>query len=133
MGRPSSMGNHRTAPGGRREYSRTQKEAQRIRLKALTHDNWTTTIQPCLATLVDTSTMRENSASGCAKPARGQAFLSANSRSQVAQTRISLALECPRFGGHLSAWSALSGWAGRMRRYAKGIELSQAVPAGVPA
>jgi hypothetical protein len=43
------------------------------------------------------------------------------------------AVECPRFGGHLSAWSALSGWAGRMRRYAKGIELSQAVLAGVPA
>jgi hypothetical protein len=42
-------------------------------------------------------------------------------------------LECPRFGGHLSAWSALSGWAGRMRRYAEGIELSQAVLAGVPA
>jgi hypothetical protein len=42
-------------------------------------------------------------------------------------------MECPRFGGHLSAWSALSGWAGRMRRYAKGIELSQAVLAGVPA
>jgi len=42
-------------------------------------------------------------------------------------------LECPRFGGQLSAWSALSGWAGRMRRHAKGIELSQAVPAGVSA
>jgi hypothetical protein len=36
-------------------------------------------------------------------------------------------------GGHLSAWSALSGWAGRMLRHAKGIELSQAVSAGVPA
>ncbi len=45
----------------------------------------------------------------------------------------SLLMECPRFGGHLSAWSALSGWAGRMRHHAKGIELSQAVPAGVPA
>src|SRR4051812_49197541 len=42
-------------------------------------------------------------------------------------------LECPRFGGQLSAWSALSGWAGRMLRYAKGIEFQEAVPAGVPA
>ena len=42
-------------------------------------------------------------------------------------------VECPRFGGHLSAWSALSGWAGRMRCYAKGIELQEAVSVGVPA
>jgi hypothetical protein len=42
-------------------------------------------------------------------------------------------LECPRFGGHLIAWSALSGWAGRMARYAKGIELQEAVHVGVPA
>ena len=46
---------------------------------------------------------------------------------------IGRAVECPRFGGHLIAWSALSGWAGRMVRYAKGIELSEAVSAGVPA
>jgi hypothetical protein len=42
-------------------------------------------------------------------------------------------MEFPRFRGHLSAWSALSGWAGRMRRYAEGIELSEAVYVGVPA
>src|SRR3954449_3324181 len=42
-------------------------------------------------------------------------------------------MECPRFGGQLSAWSALSGWAGRMLRHAKGIELQEAVPVGVPA
>jgi hypothetical protein len=44
-----------------------------------------------------------------------------------------LDLECPRFCGRLSAWSALSGWAGRIVRHAKGIELQEAVPAGVPA
>ena len=42
-------------------------------------------------------------------------------------------LECPRFGGHLSAWSAMSDRAGRIVRHAKGIELQKAVPAGVPA
>lgn len=42
-------------------------------------------------------------------------------------------VECPRLGGHLSAWSAMSGWAGRIVRYAKGIELQEAVPAGVSA
>jgi hypothetical protein len=42
-------------------------------------------------------------------------------------------LECPRFRGHLSAWSALSDRAGRMRHHAKGIELPEAVSAGVSA
>src|SRR5262249_55622843 len=42
-------------------------------------------------------------------------------------------VECPRFGGHLSAWSALSGRAGRMACHAKGIEFSEAVSAGVSA
>jgi hypothetical protein len=42
-------------------------------------------------------------------------------------------MECPRFCGHLSAWSAVSGWAGRIVRHAEGIELQEAVPAGVPA
>jgi len=42
-------------------------------------------------------------------------------------------LECPRFRGHLSAWSALSDLAGRMRHHAKRIELPEAVPAGVSA
>jgi hypothetical protein len=42
-------------------------------------------------------------------------------------------VECPRFGGHLRAWSAVSGQAGRMRHHATGIELSEAVPAGVSA
>ena len=46
---------------------------------------------------------------------------------------VPLRLECPRFGGHLSAWSALSGWAGRIVRHAKGIELQEAVPVGVSA
>lgn len=44
-----------------------------------------------------------------------------------------LMVECPRFGGHLSAWSAVSGWAGRMGRSAKGLEPSEAVSAGVSA
>jgi hypothetical protein len=39
-------------------------------------------------------------------------------------------MECPRFGGHLSAWSAVSGVAGRIVCHAKGIELQEAVPAG---
>jgi hypothetical protein len=42
-------------------------------------------------------------------------------------------VECPRFRGHLSAGSALSDLAGRMRHHAKGIELQEAVPAGVSA
>ena len=42
-------------------------------------------------------------------------------------------LEFPRFCGHLSAWSVLSGQAGRMARYAEGIESSEAVSGGVPA
>ncbi len=42
-------------------------------------------------------------------------------------------VECPRFRGHPSAWSAQSDQAGRMSAHAKGIELPQAVPAGVPA
>jgi hypothetical protein len=42
-------------------------------------------------------------------------------------------VECPRFRGHLSAWSALSGLAGRIVRHAKRIELQEAVPAGVSA
>ena len=46
---------------------------------------------------------------------------------------FALELECPRFRGRLSAWSALSGWAGRIVRHAKGIELQEAVRAGVPA
>jgi hypothetical protein len=33
----------------------------------------------------------------------------------------------------VSAWSAMSGRAGRIVRHAKGIELSEAVPAGVSA
>jgi hypothetical protein len=47
--------------------------------------------------------------------------------------KFDLELEFPRFRGHLSAWSALSDWAGRMRHHAEGIELSEAVLAGVPA
>jgi hypothetical protein len=50
-----------------------------------------------------------------------------------AEVRVLALVEFPRFRGHLSAWSALSGWAGRMRRYAEGIEFSEAVLAGVPA
>jgi DNA-binding XRE family transcriptional regulator len=42
-------------------------------------------------------------------------------------------LECPRFRGHLSAGSVLSDLAGRMRHHAKGIELPEAVSAGVSA
>ena len=42
-------------------------------------------------------------------------------------------LECPRFGGHLRAWSAVSGRAGRIVRYATGIESSEAVSVGVSA
>ena len=42
-------------------------------------------------------------------------------------------VEFPRFRGHLSAWSPVSGQAGRMRHHATGIELQEAVPAGVPA
>ena len=42
-------------------------------------------------------------------------------------------MECPRFRGHLSAWSAMSGLAGRIVRHAKGIEFQEAVSAGVPA
>ena len=42
-------------------------------------------------------------------------------------------LEFPRFGGHLSAGSAVSDLAGRMRHHAKGIELQEAVSAGVSA
>jgi transposase len=38
-------------------------------------------------------------------------------------------VECPRFRGHLSAWSALSDRAGGMRHHAKGIEPSEAVSA----
>lgn len=47
--------------------------------------------------------------------------------------KVGVDMECPRFRGQLSAWSALSGWAGRMLRHAKGIELQEAVSAGVPA
>ncbi len=43
------------------------------------------------------------------------------------------ALEFPRFRGHLRAWSAVSGLAGRIVRHAKGIEFQEAVSAGVPA
>jgi len=39
----------------------------------------------------------------------------------------------PRFRGHLIAWHALSGQAERMSVHATGIELPEAVPAGVPA
>jgi hypothetical protein len=39
------------------------------------------------------------------------------------------ALEFPCFRGHLSAGSAVSDLAGRMRHHAKGIELQEAVPA----
>src|SRR6184192_2523874 len=42
-------------------------------------------------------------------------------------------LECPRFRGHLSAWSAQSDQARRMSAHAKGIELPEAVPARVSA
>jgi transposase InsO family protein len=34
----------------------------------------------------------------------------------VTRTNVLGTLEFPRFRGHLSAWSALSGWAGRTRR-----------------
>jgi hypothetical protein len=50
-----------------------------------------------------------------------------------ASRRMAPQLECPRFRGHLSAGSASSGLAGRMRHHAKGIELSEAVSAGVSA
>ena len=39
----------------------------------------------------------------------------------------------PRFRGHLSAWSAVSGRAGRIVRHATGIELPEAVSVGVQA
>lgn len=42
-------------------------------------------------------------------------------------------MECPRFGGHLSAGSVASGPVGRMGHHAKGIELQEAVSAGVSA
>jgi hypothetical protein len=53
----------------------------------------------------------------------------------TASTRCSstVTMECPRFRGHLSAGSVLSDLAGRMRHHAKGIELQEAVPAGVSA
>jgi hypothetical protein len=53
-------------------------------------------------------------------------------REEIQEIRHAM-VECPRFGGHLSAWSAVSGWAGRIVRHAKGIELQEAVRAGVPA
>ena len=37
-------------------------------------------------------------------------------------------LECPRFGGQLSAWSALSGWAGRMRAMPRGSNFQKPYP-----
>ena len=60
------------------------------------------------------------------------ALLTIQARRQLVATRRNgfglfepfLGLECPRLGGHLSAWSAQSDRAGRMRRHAKGIELS---------
>jgi hypothetical protein len=67
--------------------------------------------------------------------------LNASSLSHSTMTRSSTAcsvsttpwVECPRFRGHLSAGSVLSDLAGRMRHHAKGIESTEAVPAGVSA
>ena len=42
-------------------------------------------------------------------------------------------VECPRFRGRVSAWSARSDRAGRIVHHAKGIELPEAVSAGVSA
>ena len=36
-----------------------------------------------------------------------------------------------RGADHLSAWSAVYGWGGKMGRYAEGIELSEAVGTGL--
>src|SRR5438034_10765861 len=61
----------------------------------------------------------------------GPRSLSASGLKRTAWLRV--VVECPRLHGHLSAGSAVSGLAGRMRHHAKGIELQEAVPAGVPA
>ncbi len=68
-----------------------------------------------------------------AAPAPAALITGARGSTAFPATHTPEALECPRFGGHLSTWSVLSGQAGRMSGHAKGIELPEAVPAGVPA